>query len=144
MTQRLHREFGTLWEQTRERIRAYMFCACSNPGDADDLAQECYLRALRNWDRFEGRGSRQAWLFTIARNTQVDWFRRRKRQARLFEIEVRERSHCLLAATLDLPAGAREKVGAGCETSVVILCGPDRRQRWLLRSFVSAPAHGHG
>jgi RNA polymerase sigma-70 factor (ECF subfamily) len=62
-----------------------MFCACSNHTDADDLAQECYLRALRNWGRFEGRGSRQAWLFAIARSTQVDWFRRRGRQARILE-----------------------------------------------------------
>ena len=60
-----------------------MFCACSNATDADDLAQECYLRALRNWDCFNGKGTRQAWLFAIARNTQVDWFRKRGREARL-------------------------------------------------------------
>ncbi|MHC4517478.1 MAG: RNA polymerase sigma factor [Planctomycetota bacterium] len=85
MTQGLQGEFGTFWEQTRDRVRAYMFCACSNSSDADDLAQECFLRALRNWSRFEGKGSRQAWLFAIARNTQVDWFRKRKREARLLE-----------------------------------------------------------
>lgn len=85
MTQGLQKEFATFWEQTRDRVRAYMFCACSNTSDADDLSQECFLRALRNWARFEGRGSRQAWLFAIARNTQVDWFRRRRRDARLVD-----------------------------------------------------------
>lgn len=85
MAQRFQEEFGRFWEQTHGRVRAYMFCACSNATDADDLAQECYLRALRNWGRFDGRGSRQAWLFAIARNTQVDWFRRRGRDARLHE-----------------------------------------------------------
>ena len=85
MTQGLQEEFGTFWEQTRDRVRAYMFCACTNSSDADDLAQECFLRALRNWRRFEGKGSRQAWLFAIARNTQVDWFRKRKREARLVD-----------------------------------------------------------
>jgi RNA polymerase sigma-70 factor (ECF subfamily) len=83
MTQGLREEFGTFWEQTRDRVRAYMFCACSSSNDADDLAQECFLRALRNWRCFEGKGSRQAWLFAIARNTQADWFRKRKREARL-------------------------------------------------------------
>ena len=83
MAQRFEREFRRFWEQTRERVRAYMFCACSNTTDADDLAQECYVRALRNWDCFDGKGTRQAWLFAIARNTQVDWFRRRGREARL-------------------------------------------------------------
>ena len=83
MTQRFESQFRRFWEQTRDRVRAYMFCAVSNTSDADDLAQECYLRALRNWDRFDGTGTRQAWLFAIARNTQIDWFRKRKRQARL-------------------------------------------------------------
>lgn len=83
MTQGLQNEVASFWEQTRDRVRAYMFCACSNTSDADDLAQECFLRALRNWSRFEGKGSRQAWLFAIARNTQVDWLRKRRRDARL-------------------------------------------------------------
>jgi len=83
MAQRFEREFRWFWEQTRDRVRAYMFCACSNATDADDLAQECYLRALRSWDCFNGKGTRQAWLFAIARNTQVDWFRKRGREARL-------------------------------------------------------------
>jgi RNA polymerase sigma-70 factor (ECF subfamily) len=64
-----------------------MFCACSNASDTDDLAQECYLRALRNWDLFGGRGSRQAWLFAIARNTQIDWFRRKTRHAAALDQE---------------------------------------------------------
>ena len=83
MAPRFEREFRRFWEQTRDRVRAYMFCACSNATDADDLAQECYLRALRNWDGFNAKGTRQAWLFAIARNTQVDWFRKRGREARL-------------------------------------------------------------
>ena len=87
MAQRFEREFRRFWEQTRDRVRAYMFCACSNATDADDLAQECYLRALRSWDCFNAKGTRQAWLFAIARNTQVDWFRKRGREARLAAAE---------------------------------------------------------
>lgn len=81
-----HDEFARFWEQTREKVRAYMFCACANRSDADDLAQECYLRALRNWDRFEGAGSRRGWLLAIARNTRTDWLRKRFRQVRLSEL----------------------------------------------------------
>ena len=76
MRTRAQAELWKLWEQTRDKVRAYMFCACSDWHDADDLAQECYLRALRNWNLFDGRGSRQAWLFAIARNTHIDWLRR--------------------------------------------------------------------
>lgn len=76
-------EFVRFWDQTCDKVRAYMFCACSNASDAEDLTQECYIRALRNWRAFDGAGSRQAWLFAIARNAQVDWFRRRTRETRV-------------------------------------------------------------
>ncbi len=90
MAKRCDSQFRRLWEQTRDRVRAYIVCA-SGASDADDLAQEVYLRALRNWDRFDGTGTRQAWLFAIARNTQVDWFRSRGRDARLLAAEERRR-----------------------------------------------------
>ena len=80
-----HSEFAQFWEQTQSKVKAYMLCACRNRSDADDLAQECYLRALCDWDRFAGRGSRIGWLFAIARNTRIDWFRRQSRQAQLLE-----------------------------------------------------------
>ncbi len=72
-------EFERFWVQTAARIRAYMFCACENWADADDLAQDCYLRALKGWHQFNGQGTRQSWLFQIARRTYLDWFRRTKR-----------------------------------------------------------------
>ena len=57
-----------------------MFCACGRWTDADDLVQDCYFRALRGWGQFNGKASRQAWLFGIARRTRADWFRRKSRQ----------------------------------------------------------------
>lgn len=83
METRVQTEFQQLWEQTRSGLVRYMYCACRNWSDANDLAQECYLRALRNWARFDDKGSRQAWLFGIAHNTQVDWFRRQTRTRRV-------------------------------------------------------------
>ena len=78
-----HGEFEQFWQQTQGKVRAYMLCACPNRSDADDLTQDCYVRALRHWDRYNGDGSRIAWLFAIARNTRVDWFRRQCRETRL-------------------------------------------------------------
>ena len=78
-------EFIEFWQRTCNRVRAYMFCACHNFSDADDLTQDCFMRALRSWSAFQGMGSRQAWLFAIARSTQVDWFRKEHRQKRASE-----------------------------------------------------------
>jgi RNA polymerase sigma-70 factor, ECF subfamily len=123
MTQGLEREFGTFWEQTRDRVRAYMFCACHNSSDTDDLAQECFLRALRNWSRFEGKGSRQAWLFAIARNTQADWFRKRKREARLVDPDA--------YAPCEMPRAESDDVEMVWET--VSGLGPEYREAIHLR-----------
>jgi RNA polymerase sigma-70 factor (ECF subfamily) len=46
--------------------------------DAEDVAQEAYLRAFRTWDRFDGADVR-AWLYTIALHVAFDDLRRRRR-----------------------------------------------------------------
>jgi len=80
-------EFEVFRQATGRKLRAYMRCACDRPEDADDLVQDCYLRALRAWDQFNGSGSRQAWLFAIARRAYVDWLRDRKRKGRTVSID---------------------------------------------------------
>lgn len=81
MRSRLKMEFDRLWIQTAGKVRAYMFCACGSWTDADDMVQNCYLRALRGWEKFDRRGSRQAWLFGIAKRTCADWFRTKRRKS---------------------------------------------------------------
>jgi len=87
MTSGFEAKFEELWGHTSGRISAYMFCACGNRADTDDLAQECYLRALRGWGQFDGRGSRQAWLFAIARRTRADWFRLKQRERAVVDLD---------------------------------------------------------
>jgi RNA polymerase sigma-70 factor (ECF subfamily) len=81
MTGDANREFHDFWTQTAGKVRAYMYCASESWADADDMTQDCYLRALRGWRQFDGRASRQAWLFAIARRTRADWFRQKKRES---------------------------------------------------------------
>ena len=80
MRSKFKMEFDELWAQTASKVRAYMFCACGSWPDADDMLQDCYLRALRGWHQFDGRASRQAWLLGIARRTCADWFRTKRRK----------------------------------------------------------------
>ena len=46
--------------------------------DAQDVAQDTYLRAFKGWDRFDGRDVR-AWLYTIALRLAFNQLRRRRR-----------------------------------------------------------------
>lgn len=47
----------------------------TNPREADDLAQETYLRAFRSLPRFAARSSARTWLFSIARRVAADHVR---------------------------------------------------------------------
>ena len=61
----------------------WRFCAFLHPsGDADDLTQEVYLRAVRALPGFRGDCSARAWLFAIARRTMADSMRARARLLR--------------------------------------------------------------
>lgn len=46
--------------------------------DAEDVAQEAYLKAFRSWDRFDGADVR-AWLYTIALRLAFNQLRGRRR-----------------------------------------------------------------
>jgi RNA polymerase sigma-70 factor, ECF subfamily len=57
--------------------------ALVDPGVADDLTQETYLRAFRSLSAFEGRSSVRTWLLGIARRTCADHLRAVVRRRRL-------------------------------------------------------------
>jgi RNA polymerase sigma-70 factor (ECF subfamily) len=51
-----------------------------NPGEAQDLVQETFLKAYRFYHRFEPGTNIKAWLFTILRNTYINAYRKASRQ----------------------------------------------------------------
>ncbi|MEV6299651.1 sigma-70 family RNA polymerase sigma factor [Actinoplanes sp. NPDC051861] len=57
--------------------------ALIDPGAADDLTQETYLRAFRALGSFAGRSSVRTWLLGIARRTCADHLRSVVRRRRL-------------------------------------------------------------
>jgi RNA polymerase sigma-70 factor (ECF subfamily) len=57
--------------------------ALVDPGSADDLTQETYLRAFRALPGFEGRSSVRTWLLGIARRVCADHLRAVVRRRRL-------------------------------------------------------------
>jgi RNA polymerase sigma-70 factor (ECF subfamily) len=57
--------------------------ALVDPGTADDLTQDTYLRAFRALPAFEGRSSVRTWLLGIARRACADHLRAVVRRRRL-------------------------------------------------------------
>ncbi|TME82690.1 MAG: sigma-70 family RNA polymerase sigma factor [Chloroflexi bacterium] len=82
------------WPLTAERLcaryapRVYRFAAMVAAGDveAEDLAQDAMVRAIRNLGRFDTRrGSVETWLWRIVVNAAIDAGRVSTRRRRLWE-----------------------------------------------------------
>lgn len=87
MTGTFKTEVEELWTNTAGKVRAYVLCVCGSRTDAEDILQDCYLRALRGWATYDGNGSRQGWLFGIARRACADWYRQKNRRASVVSFE---------------------------------------------------------
>jgi RNA polymerase sigma-70 factor, ECF subfamily len=68
------------------RVLRFATLLCRNPADAEDLAQEAMLKALRGLGSYEPRGSGiEAWLWRIVVNTARDAGRMASRSEALWE-----------------------------------------------------------
>lgn len=47
---------------------------------AEDIVQEVYIKVLKSYQNFRGDSSEKTWLFSIARHTTMDFFRKQQRQ----------------------------------------------------------------
>lgn len=61
-----------------------------NPGDAEDLLQEAFLRAYRFFDHWQPGTNLRAWLLTILRNTFINDYRREKTRGPTVDISEAE------------------------------------------------------
>lgn len=46
--------------------------------EAEDISQEVFLKAWKNIEKFDLQKSFKAWIYTIARNTSIDYLRKKK------------------------------------------------------------------
>jgi RNA polymerase sigma-70 factor (ECF subfamily) len=72
--------------------------------EAEDVTQETFIRAWRNFAGFDGRGPFRAWLYRIATNACLDALARRKRSRRVLP---NQRRAGLGAVPEHAPVGAR-------------------------------------
>jgi RNA polymerase sigma-70 factor (ECF subfamily) len=79
--QREPQAFVHLYDRYYSRVHAYVRYRVSSPQDAQDVIAETFTKAIRELKRYRwrGEGSFAAWLFRIAHNLVVDYYRRHER-----------------------------------------------------------------
>ena len=72
--------FEELVEQYQHRLVAVMNHLVGHPQEAEDLAQEAFLRVYRSRKKYRPRSKFSTWLFTIANNLALNTLRARQRK----------------------------------------------------------------
>ena len=72
------RAFQTLVESTESMVRSHCYHMLGSREEAEDAAQEVYLKAFNSRSRFRGDSSFRTWILKIARTQCFDLLRKRK------------------------------------------------------------------
>lgn len=90
---------GMLFKRHSQRMYAYFLRNTGSRSDAEDLLQTLFERMLRYRDTYRGDAKFTTWMYQVARNLRVDYFKdksktadREKAFVREFEDENRQES----------------------------------------------------
>jgi len=76
-----------IWQQYEVSLRNFIRIKVSNEADAEDLLQDIMIKTLTNLDDIKKQTSIKSWLFQIANNTIIDFYRKNARRNTLAALE---------------------------------------------------------
>ena len=79
--------FGKLYDKHIKKIFNFIYYKTHHKETAEDLTSETFIKALNNLDKFdESKGSFSTWIYKIARNTVIDFYRTKKNSVDIDDI----------------------------------------------------------
>jgi RNA polymerase sigma-70 factor, ECF subfamily len=75
--------YGELVQRYQERIYATIYHMTSNHEDANDLAQEAFIKGFQALKSFKGGSSFYTWVYRIAVNKTINFLKQRKNKAQM-------------------------------------------------------------
>jgi RNA polymerase sigma-70 factor (ECF subfamily) len=79
-----HAAFTELYRLYEPRMTKAIWRMTKNKQDTEDMLQECFLRAFRSLNSFQGKSSFGTWMWRIAINTSLMLLRSREYKQRAF------------------------------------------------------------
>ncbi len=67
-----------IWDEFHHEIRRYILRRVADSEDAEDLVQEIFIKIHTRIDQLQRNDRIVPWLYQIARNTLIDYYRSRK------------------------------------------------------------------
>jgi RNA polymerase sigma-70 factor (ECF subfamily) len=119
-----------VWQAFSQRLRAFILARVDNRQDAEDILQEVYLKLHTNIGNLRDEQRLQSWLYRIASNAIVDFYRSRKPMIALQDVSP----GVLVQETQDGENEASQEIAAGLKEMIAEL--PQKyRQALLLTEF---------
>ena len=81
MEQELSEQFEKIVAQYQRDIVNFHYRLVGNRFEAEDLAQETFIKAYKRLDSLKELEKMKSWLYSIARNVTIDFFRSNKHRA---------------------------------------------------------------
>jgi RNA polymerase sigma-70 factor (ECF subfamily) len=127
--------FEVIFQRYERQIYGFIYRMMGNPEDANDLTQECFIRAYKALPQTSLDLNVSAWLHRIASNACLDVLRRRQR-IRWLPWESHKHEHLLHGKPLDDP----ERNAISNETQVTVqrvlnLMSARNRMALVLREY---------
>ncbi|RQW04748.1 sigma-70 family RNA polymerase sigma factor [candidate division KSB1 bacterium] len=73
-------QFAVLYDRYVQRVYRFLLARTADVAEAEDLTSQTFLTAMQKLPSYRSNGHFLAWLFSIARNKQVDNFRKYQRR----------------------------------------------------------------
>jgi RNA polymerase sigma-70 factor (ECF subfamily) len=123
---------GTLVERYHRSV--YQFCLqmTRNPAQAEDVVQEVFIKVLRKAGGFRNQGTFKAWLFNIARNATLDYFRNNQRHRNMATLDEHAESQLVDHHSAEQAASGMQKIRI-LEQALSRLPEPFQEVIWLGR-----------
>lgn len=80
--------FGELFSLYAQPVFRYLYSRIGSYPEAEDATAETFLAALERFPKYRHDGYFASWLFSIARNKAMDYFRKQRKEASLDEAEL--------------------------------------------------------
>jgi len=81
------KDFIEIYDQYLDKIYNFVYYKTFHKETAEDLTSDIFLKALKKLETFDSsKGSLSAWLYQIARNTVIDFYRKKKPDLNIEEI----------------------------------------------------------
>ncbi|MGH7993605.1 MAG: RNA polymerase sigma factor [Limisphaerales bacterium] len=115
--------FEALMRNHQQMVHALTFRMTGSPADAEDLAQETFLRAYGQIGSFNGDSKFSTWLYSIAVHACLNW---RRDEARRFQAYVNCANEFSVQRTAAEPAPAEAEMAQRAQAALLKLPAKQR------------------